>query len=75
MSATTWHGGSDRRRWLPAEFAKSPVKGLLVVASVLAWSMLYVLRALTEEDHLRSVDGNYAAYAAKVRHRFIPGLI
>lgn len=58
-----------------AEFAKSPVKGLLVVASVLAWTMLYMLRALTEEDHLRKVDGDYAAYAAKVRYRFIPGLI
>jgi hypothetical protein len=58
-----------------AEFAKSPVKGLLVVASVLAWTMLYMLRALTEEDHLRKVDGDYAAYAAKVRYRFIPGLV
>ena len=58
-----------------SEFAKSPVNGLLVLASVLAWTMLYVLRALTEEDHLRKVDGDYAAYAAKVRYRFIPGLI
>jgi protein-S-isoprenylcysteine O-methyltransferase Ste14 len=33
-----------------------------------------VLRALTEEDHLRSVDGEYATYAAKVRFRFIPGV-
>ena len=58
-----------------AEFAKSPVDGLLVIASVLAWTMLYLLRALTEEDHLRKVDGGYAAYAAHVRYRFIPGLI
>ena len=41
---------------------------------MLAWTMLYVLRALTEEDHLRKVDGDYAAYAASVRYRFIPGL-
>jgi protein-S-isoprenylcysteine O-methyltransferase Ste14 len=41
---------------------------------VLGWTLIYVLRALTEEDHLRSVDGEYAAYAAKVRYRFIPGV-
>ena len=40
----------------------------------MGWSTLYVLRALTEEDHLRSVDSEYAAYAEKVRYRFIPGV-
>jgi protein-S-isoprenylcysteine O-methyltransferase Ste14 len=55
-------------------FAQSTVDGVLAVASMAGWSMLYVLRALTEEDHLRRVDGEYAAYAAKVRYRFIPGL-
>ena len=34
-----------------------------------------LLRALTEEDHLRSVDGDYAAYARRVRYRFIPGVV
>jgi len=58
-----------------ASFSESLTAGLLAVASVFAWSMLYVLRALTEEDHLRRVDGEYAAYAAKVRYRFVPGLI
>lgn len=58
-----------------SEFDKSLVGGLLTTGSVVAWSMLYVLRALTEEDHLRKVDGEYAAYAANVRYRFIPGLI
>lgn len=57
------------------EFNDSLLSGLLGVASVAAWSLLYVLRAVTEEDHLRSVDGEYAAYAAKVRYRFVPGLI
>jgi protein-S-isoprenylcysteine O-methyltransferase Ste14 len=56
-------------------FGLSLTAGLQAVASVIAWTMLYVLRALTEEDHLRKVDGEYATYAAKVRHRFIPGLI
>lgn len=58
-----------------AAFGQSLTAGLLSVASVVAWSLLYVLRAVTEEDHLRSVDGDYAAYAAKVRYRFIPGVI
>lgn len=57
-----------------AAFAHSTVAGLQAVASVGGWTLLYVLRALTEEDHLRRVDGDYAAYAAKVRWRFIPGL-
>jgi len=56
-------------------FGLSLTDGLQSVGSVLAWTMLYVLRAVTEEDHLRKVDGEYAAYAANVRYRFIPGLI
>lgn len=58
-----------------AAFAGSWFEGLQSAASVGGWSLLYVLRAVTEEDHLRRVDGEYAAYAAKTRHRFIPGLI
>lgn len=46
----------------------------LVVGSAVAWSFLYVMRALTEEDHLRSVDGEYDAYCRKVPYRFIPGV-
>ena len=55
-------------------FGHSTFEGIQVTASVVGWTLLYVLRALTEEDHLRSVDGEYAAYAARVRYRFIPGL-
>jgi len=55
-------------------FHQSLVAGLMTVGSVIAWTSLYALRALTEEDHLRKVDGEYAAYAAKVRYRFIPGV-
>lgn len=58
-----------------AAFALSVFDGVQALASVIGWSMLYVLRALTEEDHLRSVDGDYAAYAARVRYRFIPGVV
>lgn len=55
-------------------FDTSSWDGLLAVASVTGWSMLYALRALTEERHLLGVDGDYAAYAARVRWRFIPGV-
>ena len=58
-----------------AGFAQSWFSGITAIASILGWSMVYVMRALTEEDHLRSVDGEYAAYAAKVRYRFIPGVV
>jgi protein-S-isoprenylcysteine O-methyltransferase Ste14 len=49
--------------------------GISALASVVGWTMIYVLRALTEEDHLKRVDGEYAAYAQQVRYRFIPGVV
>lgn len=55
-------------------FDVSASAGVLAIASVVATTMLYVLRALTEEDHLRGVDGEYAAYAEQVRWRFVPGI-
>jgi hypothetical protein len=58
-----------------AGFAQSWFSGVTAIASIAGWSMVYVMRALTEEDHLRSVDGEYATYAAKVRYRFIPGIV
>jgi protein-S-isoprenylcysteine O-methyltransferase Ste14 len=57
-----------------AAFAHSTGAGLQALASVAGWTLLYVLRAMTEEEHLRSIDGDYAAYCAKVRYRFVPGL-
>ncbi len=56
-------------------FQLSVFDGLQAIASVVGWTGIYVLRALTEEDHLRRVDGEYEAYAARVRYRFVPGLI
>lgn len=46
----------------------------LIVGSSAGWAALYVLRALTEEDHLRSVDDEYDRYCDAVRYRFIPGV-
>jgi protein-S-isoprenylcysteine O-methyltransferase Ste14 len=47
---------------------------LMIVGSMAAWTGIYALRALTEEDHLRSVNDEYDAYCRKVRYRFIPGV-
>ncbi len=46
----------------------------LIIGSSAGWASLYVLRALTEEDHLRSVDQDYDRYCDVVRYRFIPGV-
>lgn len=48
---------------------------ILVISSVGGWTLIYTLRALTEEDHLRGVDGEYDRYCEKVRYRFIPGIL
>jgi protein-S-isoprenylcysteine O-methyltransferase Ste14 len=48
---------------------------LMTFGSMFGWSVIYYMRALTEEDHLRSVDGEYDAYCQKVKYRFIPAVI
>jgi protein-S-isoprenylcysteine O-methyltransferase Ste14 len=58
-----------------AGFDMSFMDGIKAVLAMAGWSAVYVLRALTEEDHLRSVDGDYAVYAAKVKFRFVPGIV
>ncbi|HMP90640.1 MAG TPA: isoprenylcysteine carboxylmethyltransferase family protein [Kiritimatiellia bacterium] len=58
-----------------AAYTMSLWEVVLVVSCLLGWTGLYLLRALTEETHLRQVDGEYDAYCKRVRHRFIPGLI
>jgi protein-S-isoprenylcysteine O-methyltransferase Ste14 len=47
--------------------------GFIAVFSLLAWTVIYFLRALTEERHL-SQDPDYIEYAKKVKYMFIPGL-
>lgn len=47
---------------------------ILLIASVSGWSLIYVLRALTEEDHLKRVDQEYDQYCQQVKYRFIPGI-
>ena len=60
---------------LSLAFEQSVLAGLQSLGSVIGWTLLYILRALTEEDHLSRVDEDYAAYAATVRFRFVPRLI
>jgi len=48
---------------------------VLVISSVGGWTLIYTLRALTEEDHLRGVNSEYDDYCKKVRYRFIPGIL
>ena len=57
---------------LTAALAVSALDAAMVVVTVLAWSLVYYLRAVTEEDHLRSVDSEYDDYCAKVPYRFVP---
>lgn len=44
-----------------------------VVVSLIAWTLLYGIRAITEELHLLQ-DDDYIKYCKKVKYRFIPGL-
>lgn len=50
-----------------------PGLGLPAFTGMGAWTIIYYLRAVTEERHL-SADPAYRAYRAKVRYRFIPRL-
>jgi protein-S-isoprenylcysteine O-methyltransferase Ste14 len=43
--------------------------------SLVAWTTIYALRAITEERHLLLANNGYAEYMARVRWRFIPGVI
>lgn len=44
-----------------------------MILGQLGWTVIYVLRALTEERHLKMYK-EYQDYMKKVRYRFIPGL-
>jgi protein-S-isoprenylcysteine O-methyltransferase Ste14 len=47
--------------------------GIIAVVSLAVWSLIYYMRALTEERHL-SQDPDYIAYKHKVKYQFIPGI-
>jgi protein-S-isoprenylcysteine O-methyltransferase Ste14 len=58
------------------QYAMGNVRGFCYALFALTgWSTIYLLRAITEERHLLLTDNGYAQYVAKVRWRFIPGVI
>jgi protein-S-isoprenylcysteine O-methyltransferase Ste14 len=54
-------------------FSRSVADGFWVLTSLAVWTLIYVVRALTEERHLLMLDG-YAEYKEKVPFRFVPRL-
>lgn len=47
--------------------------GFIAVFSLVLWSFIYYVRALTEERHLLQ-DPDYVEYCKKVRYMFLPGI-
>lgn len=44
---------------------------LIILFSLIAWSLIYYLRAITEENHL-SKDKDYIKYKKETKYKFIP---
>ena len=61
--------------WLPILILNYSISNyktfFIILFSLLAWSFIYYLRAITEERHL-SLDKDYLAYKNKVKYKFIP---
>jgi protein-S-isoprenylcysteine O-methyltransferase Ste14 len=53
-------------------FTQSIGSGVWALASVAAWTLIYVLRALTEERHLLMLNNGYSEYMKDVCWRFVP---
>jgi protein-S-isoprenylcysteine O-methyltransferase Ste14 len=61
---------------LYAIFASGNLRyGAYALLSLSGWTLLYVLRAITEERHLLMGGNGYAEYTQRVRWRFIPRII
>jgi hypothetical protein len=48
------------------------IYGLVAILGLSAWTLIYFIRALTEERHLLQ-DSDYVEYSKKVKYMFIPG--
>lgn len=48
-----------------------PKHFFIVLFSIIAWSFIYYLRAITEENHL-SKDTSYIKYKKQVKYKFLP---
>lgn len=51
----------------------SMIQNYWLIGGMIFWTTIYVLRALTEEQHLKR-DTDYSNYMKKVKWRFIPGI-
>ncbi len=56
---------------IPVLHITNPAHAAGIVMSMVAWTLIYFLRAITEERHLIA-DPEYQEYAKKVKYRFIP---
>lgn len=56
-------------------FKESFALGVFGLFCLSGWSMLYFLRAITEERHMLRIDNGYAEYMERVKYRFYPGVI
>ncbi len=59
--------------WFVIAFGYSEFWTAKYLFGYLAWAALYIMRALTEERHLRQY-AEYRDYQQQVRYRFIPGV-
>lgn len=59
--------------WLIQAFIYKKFWTVKFLFGYLGWGTVYVLRALTEERHLKKF-AEYRQYCKKVKHRFFPGL-
>jgi protein-S-isoprenylcysteine O-methyltransferase Ste14 len=50
-----------------------PLGSFMAILSMAGWSLIYHLRAITEEKHLKK-DPDYIKYCKKVKYRYIPGV-
>jgi len=57
--------------WLDNTFVLTNIWASIALAM---WNVIYVLRTMTEERHLK-MDKEYRAYIKKVKYRFIPKVI
>lgn len=57
-------------------FASGDVRNAAyALLALCGWTAIYALRAITEERHLLLTDNGYSEYMARVKWRFIPGII
>ena len=60
--------------WIIASIPMIKINATVTITSLAIWILVYYVRAITEERHLRQ-DPDYVAYSQKVKYMFIPGII